>query len=94
MQDELKKYDEAEESVSELAAEPLVLIPSELVKEPKKRSRRSQSHGKVMMAQAFSPELLQRLTKTEPLIIVPEMDDDVSRPAVILKNLKLIQTTF
>ncbi|KAI6182227.1 hypothetical protein M3Y97_00357600 [Aphelenchoides bicaudatus] len=88
MKDELKKYDETEEPVSKLAAEPLVLIPSELVKKPKKhsRSRRSKPHSKLIITEDLPAELLRRITNPEPIIVVPDIDEDVkqnSGPAYI-----------
>lgn len=79
LQQELKDYEKSETSISELAAEPLVLIPSEFTsRQPKQntRPRRSKPHGKVMLAHSVPAELLQRLTQAEPIIVLPEMDNE------------------
>lgn len=84
LQDELKNYEQSEESVSALAAEPLVLMPSELAKEDLKqqreysRPRRSKPHSKMILEHVVPAELLEKLTQPEPIIVLPEMEDDDS----------------
>jgi hypothetical protein len=74
LQGELKKYDDG--AVAELAAEPLVLLPSELINEQKHkvktRPRRSKPHHEdhFLIAEEIPSALLERLI--EPLVILPD----------------------